>query len=286
MRAWKSLSSRGKSARQARETFDRLSAYDRSVRQFPEQAENLKAEMLGGIKPAVESTRAEELLACFQARQLGEPEPVVRPEVQRIFKKVLKSKSTEGEVDVAELMSSSNISFGGKYRWFESKLASAMDFLERRDLEEARAKAEQPPPEEILEQKEQDQNNVPPPQEDKLKPSMDEMEPAKENEPGAYFKVRPFYGGYYRGEDYDTWNPRTMEWEKSAASLADFQETLLENKSRKILSGTVRGRQRTILPMPYGFAPDIESLKTQGNETLRILSNGRRRFYPGRRPYN
>ena len=279
LRSWKALSTRGKGAREARQIFESLSAHDRAVRISPENSEDLKAEMMSTMPGGAEPTRVEELLSCFQARQLGEPLPSIRPEVQRIFNNVLKSKSTEGEVDVSELMSSSNISFGSKYRWFESRLAPAIDYLEKQDWDEARAKAAEPPPEEIMEQKEQSpQQNVPPPQEDSLTPSMDEMEPSKENEPGAYFKVAPFYGGYYRGQDFDTWNGKKMKWEKSSAQLIDFQVTALENKSRKIISGTIQGGSRTVLPMPYRFVPDISTLRTQGNETLKIYADGHGSF--------
>lgn len=278
LREWQSLSKRSKGFREAKQTFERLSAYDASVRQFPENTTSLQAELIAGSVPAGQATRIEELLSCFQAKQLGQPSPSVRPEVERIFSNMLKAKSTEGEVNIAELMSSSTISFGGKSRWFESRLASAIDFLERRDLEEARTKSEQPPPEEVLEQKEQNPDNVPPPEEDKLKPSMDEVEPAKENEPGAYFTVRPFYGGYYRGQDFDAWNSKTMEWEKSPERLSEFKGASLQEKSRRVIAGTIRGGQKTTLPMPYGFAPDVSTLKTQRNEIVQILADGHGRF--------
>lgn len=280
LRSWRSLSKRSKGVREARQVFESLSAYNRSARSLPQNTEALKAEVLGNIKPGeTQLSRPEELLALFQARQLGQPLPEVRPEVGRIFNNVLKSKSTEGEVDVAQLLTSSNISYGSKFRWFESRLASAIDFLEKRDLDEARKRAEEPPPQDIMEQKEQDPDiNLPPPQEDSLTPTMDEMEPAKENEPGAYFKVQPFYGGYYRGDDFDTWNSKGMKWEKSVSKPQEFEEVAIESKSRKVMAGTIRGGQKTVLPMPYGFAPNVTTLKTQGNEVLQVLADGHGSF--------
>ncbi len=275
LRAWQSLSKRSKGVREAKHIFEQLSAYDHSARSLPEHRDALRAEMMSTSGGKESHTRVEELLTCFQAQSLGQPLPEVRPEVERIFTDVLKSKSTEGEVSVAELMSSSNISFGSKFKWFESRLASAVDFLTQRDLADARAQAEVPPPQDILEQKEQNPDiNLPPPQQNSLTPSMDEMEPSRENEPGAYFKVSPFYGGYYRGDDYDTWNGKAMKWEKSDYKVTKFKEVAIEGKSRRIISGTIRGGERTVLPIAYGFAPDISTLKTQGNETIGIYADG------------
>ncbi|OGE83255.1 MAG: hypothetical protein A3B10_01210 [Candidatus Doudnabacteria bacterium RIFCSPLOWO2_01_FULL_44_21] len=279
LRSWQSLSKKSKSARAAKHVFETLSTYDRSVRTSPEAAEELKAEAVAQTQATGSPSRSDELLSMFRAKQLGQPMPEVRPEVSRIFNNILKSKSTEGEVDVPELMASSNISFGSKFKWFESRLAGALDFLEKRDLEEARQKAQEPPPQELLDQKEQNPDvNLPPPQDNTLTPSMDEMEPSKENEPGAYFRVKPFYGGYYRGDDYDTWNTQAMRWEKSQTRLSDFDETEIDAKTRKVIAGTIRGGQKTILPMPYGFAPDISTLRTQGGETLEIQSDGHGSF--------
>ncbi len=277
LKAWRSLSNRSKGVRQARTVFENLSAYDLAVSGNPEQAGAFGAEMAN--KTSLGSGRVQELLSCFEAKQLGATLPEVRPEVRQIFQNVLKSRSTEGEVDVAQVMSSANVSLGGKFQWFESRLASAIDFLERKDLEEARAEAEKPIPPEIQEQKEQSpQSNLPPPQEDSLTPSMDEMETSKENEPGAYFKVRPFYGGYYRGDDFDIWDEKVMKWKKSASMLSEFTSPAIEEKSRKVFSGSVQGGRRTVLPMPYGFAPDVSSLRTQGNETVTILADGHGSF--------
>ncbi|MEK7637197.1 MAG: transglutaminase domain-containing protein [Patescibacteria group bacterium] len=280
LRSWQSLGKRSKSARTAKHVFETLGAYDRSVRASPENTEALQAEVMAQTEPTgLEPNRVNELLSCFRAKQLGQPMPKVRPEVERIFTRIVKSQSTEGEVDVSELMASGNISYGSKFQWFESRLAGALDWLESRDTEEARAKAQEPPPPEVMKQKqEQPDLNVPPPQEDTLTPSMEEMERSKENEPGAYFTVRPFYGGYYRGDDFDTWNNRAMRWEKSASSLADVEETSLDAKTRKTVAGTIHGGKRTILPMPYGYAPDVQTIRTHGGEVLPVKSDGHGSF--------
>lgn len=274
LRSWQSLGKEGKATRSAKHLFETLGAYDRSVRTSPENTEALQAEVLAQTE-LKGTARVDEFLACFRARQLGQPMPAVRPEVERIFSRIVKSQSTEGEVDVPELMASGNISYGSKHQWFESRLAGALDWLENRDIEEARKKAQEPPPPEIMEQKqEQPDVFVPPPQENTMTPSMDEMERSKENEPGAYFTVRPFYGGYYRGDDFDTWNDRDMQWEKSNRSLADAEESVLDPKSRKAVAGTIHGGQRTVLPMPYGFAPDTATVRTSTGEELLIQSDG------------
>lgn len=279
LRAWQSLANKNKSTRAAKHIFETLSVYDQSLKTNPANAKDLEEELAVRAQFTGALNRVDEFLACFKAKQLGRTELEARPEVKRVFNNILKSASTEGEVDVRELMTSSNISFGSKFKWFESRLSGALNFLEKRDLEEERQKAVQPLPQEILDQKEQNPDvNLPPPAEDTLTPSMDEMEPSKENEPGAYFRVRPFYGGYYRGNDYDRWNTKNMRWEKSSISFSDFGETKIEVKTRKVMAGTMRGGQKTSLPIPYGFAPDITTLRAQNNETLNVQSDGHGSF--------
>jgi len=275
LREWRSFGQKGKSSRAALRLFETLSAYNQAKHLSPGQEENLCQAVMESMKlESSQTSRVTELLSCCQVKELGGTPPPVRPEVQRIFDRILNSKSSEGEVDVPELLSSNHFSFGSKAKWFESRLSAALDFLEQRDLEEARQEAEKPLPPELLEQKEQQPDiNVPPPRENDLQPSMEEMESAKENEPGAYFKIAPFYGGYYRGNDFDSWNTKSMKWEKSSERLSLAVNTDLDPKSRRVVSGTIRPGAATELPMPYGFAPDIRSLKTHGDANLQIKTD-------------
>ncbi len=280
LKTWRNLAKKGKSFRQAVNFFENIAAYDRSQRNNPDQNSELQAafkERAGLDKENL--SRVEELLACIQAKELGEMPPQIRPEVERIFNNLIKSKSTEGEVDVPELMSSSTISFDSKAEWFDSRLASALSFLESRDLEEIRQEAIKSLPPELLEQKQDNpEDNVPPPQTDTLIPSMEEMIPSPENEPGAYFKIAPFYGGYYRGSHFEYWNTRAMQWEKAPEKMDDPVEKTIVEKSRRVITGTINPGQKTDLPMPYDFVPDLKTLKTFGDAKINLQTDGQGHF--------
>jgi len=175
--------------------------------------------------------RVEQLQSLILAKNTGSDLPTVRPEVLKIYENLNKSKSEQGEINVIDLLSSDNVSFGDKKKWFDSQLGSAIDFLESRDLAEARQKAENPPSE-IMEQKQNfPEENVPPPERDSFEPSMDELEKAKEGEPSAFFTVAPFYGGYYRGGHYNQWDVQNMEWIKTAHSLQEIENIQIEKKN-------------------------------------------------------
>ena len=63
--------------------------------------------------------------------------------------------------------------------------------------------------------------NVPPSASDSFRPSMEEMMRSKEGEPGAFFTVAPFYGGYYKEGDYEAWNQKTLTWESRGRAMRD-----------------------------------------------------------------
>ncbi|MEK9166196.1 MAG: transglutaminase domain-containing protein, partial [Patescibacteria group bacterium] len=224
----------------------------------------------------VAPTRQEELVRLFLAKKLGEELPQVRGEVKRIFESLAKVPSSEGEVtDVTELLTSSRVPPKTKALWLESQLASGLKFLERKDLVDARKKAEAPPSEEVMKKKEESpEQNVPPPASDSFRPSMEEMERSKEGEPGAFFTVAPFFGGYYKEGDYETWNQKTLSWERHGRSLKNLGKTEFDEKTRRMIAGTIRPGTETALPMPYGFRPDAKTLKINGKGKIEILEDG------------
>lgn len=277
LEAWRRVDRQGKAARTARNFFDALSSYDAAMRKAPEAKsaiiEEIKRLTAGAEKAML--MRHEELNRLFLAKKLEEELPQVRPEVKRIFDSMSRVSSSEGEVDVAELLTSSKVSFKTKAAWLESQLLSGLKFLERRDAADARRKAEAPPAEEILKKKEETPaENVPPQANDSFRPSMEEMIRSKEGDPGAYFTIAPFYGGYYKEGDYDTWNQKTLSWERRDRSLKAVEKATLDEKTRRVIAGTIHSGVRTALPMPHGFKPDPTTLKVHGKRKIEILEDG------------
>lgn len=277
LEAWRKVDVQGKSPRAVRKFFDTLSSYDAAIRKAPGAKAAIVEEVKKLTANAEETmpTRQEELNRLFLAKKLEEELPQVRPEVKRIFDSMSRVSSSEGEVDVAELLTSSKVSLKTKTAWLESQLLSGLKFLERRDAADARRKAEAPPPKEILQKKEEaPRENIPPPANDSFRPSMEEMMRSKEGDPGAYFTIAPFYGGYYKEGDYDTWNQKTLSWERRGRSLKAVEKVALDEKTRRVIAGTVRQGVETSLPMPYGFCPDANTLKIHGKGKVEILEDG------------
>ena len=278
LEAWRDINRRGKSASHMRKFLDTLTAYDAATRKNPTSKEVLTEEIrklsAGGEEAP---TRQEELISLFLAKKLGEEPPQVRSEVRRIFESLARVPSSEGEVtDVADILTSSRTPLKTKALWLESQLASGLKFLERRDFMDARKKAEVPPPEEVLKQKEEaPEQNVPPPASDSFRPFMEEMMRSKEGEPGAFFTIAPFYGGYYKEGDYEIWNQKTLSWERRGRYLQSPEKAEFEEKTRRVIAGTIRPGVQTALPMPYGFSPDAKTLKVQEKGKIEVLEDGR-----------
>ncbi|MBI4087205.1 MAG: hypothetical protein HY434_00020 [Candidatus Liptonbacteria bacterium] len=287
LEAWRGVDDRGKATRGMRRFFDKLSAYDAAIRKSPQAKDAIAGEIRKSATSVEEApTRQDELERLFLAKKLGEGLPEVRREVQRVFDSLSHVSSSEGEVDVAELLSSSRVALKTKSSWLESQLLSGLKVLERKDLADARRKAEAPPSDEILQKKEEaPTENVPPSASDSFRPSMEETGRSKEGEPGAFFTIAPFYGGYYKEGDYDAWNPKTLSWERRGRSLQELETTALDEKTRRVIAGTVRPSVQTALPMPYGFYPDVSRLKiypltsggvgVHGGGKVKILEDGR-----------
>ncbi|MFH1098957.1 MAG: transglutaminase domain-containing protein [Candidatus Uhrbacteria bacterium] len=274
LRAWRAIDRQGSGALKVRRACDAIATERRMARETEKV-------------PGTFSARVDEFVALLGAQARGEKEsPTVRPEVLRIAEQVRKSRSEEGEVDVFDLLTSDAVPAGAKARWFEAQLASVVRWLEQRDLADARAQAEQQPPEDVLEEKERaPEQNVPPPASDTLRPTMDERERAKEGEPGAWFTIRPPFGGYWREQDYDVWNGKTLEWEQLPPphrfwkTLDAGVTAITDESSRRVVSGTIRAGSRTHLPMPVdaGFVPDVASLRIigGGSAEAEVLTDGR-----------
>ncbi len=276
LEAWREVDGESRAAGSMRRFLDALSAYDVAARKNPQAKELLAEEMkksLGGEESAL--TRQEELTRLLLAKKLGEDLPQVRGEAKRIFESLARVSSSEGEVDVADLLTSSRVPLKTKASWLDSQLLSGLKFLERRDLADAKRKAEGPPSEEISKKKEEaPAQNVPPPASDSFRPSMEEMMRSKEGEPGAFFTVAPFYGGYYKEGDYETWNQKTLSWENRGRAMRDLEKSDLDERTRRVIAGVIRSGAQTSLPMPYGFRPDERTLKISGKGKVDILEDG------------
>lgn len=273
LKSWRALDNEGVPAKRTRRLLDELSAFDGLRKQNPQATEQLKKHL---SKMPIGTGRVGELQSLLSAHRSGTELPETKPEVRRIFNGLMKAASSEGQANAVGLLCSENVGFGDKRKWFDAHILPAIKFLEKRDMAEARQKAKDPLPDEIMEQKEQaPENNLPPPDSNELSPSMDEMQKAKEGEAGAYFTIAPYYGGYYREGHFSCWNSKKLKWERGGRDWQECEPISIDEKTRRVFFGAARGSGVTALPMPYGFAPDIDSLKIlSGGKANIVRENG------------
>ncbi|MBI2551273.1 VWA domain-containing protein [Candidatus Uhrbacteria bacterium] len=280
MRAWRALDGNGPSAKRMRRGVDAITARRDAAASDPGAGEEMMADLSekwNRLSADPSRSRADELMALFESETVHRPLPFsVRPETQRVFDDLQTPIQTDqGSVIPAEVLLSPSVPLGDKAKWMESRLLADLRFLDGRDRAEAREKAEREPTEELLEEKEQSPaDNIPPPDQDEFVPSMDEMEPAKEGEVGAFFTVAPFYGGYYREGHYDTWDAQRMMWTRATRAWEEAPQSRIDAESRRTMSGTVRAGSRTSLPVPYGFAADTASVQSLGKGNVRLVADG------------
>lgn len=73
-------------------------------------------------------------------------------------------------------------------------------------------------------QKTESLTDLPPPASDESKPSMDEMRRHKEGEAvPAIWSINPAYGGYFKQQSFDSWDPKRNIWRQSEYSYTIVQ---------------------------------------------------------------
>lgn len=252
LKAWRDLDNLGPLARKTRRFFDARAAEKR-------------ASALPAVLPKAVG-RVEELLAAAAGYSAN-----IKPEVTRVLSDLSAAKSTEGAISVVDLLSSDKTPLKTKAEWFRSHFLPALNFLQSRDLADARRVATV----EVEENPLSEPNLIPPSSSDSLSPSMDEMEKGKEGESRGWFMVRPFFGGYYRGDDFEKWDAVNLCWRKGARKFTEETTVTVSGEPRRVMNGSVNPG-RTDLPMPYGFVPDVSKLSSGD---LQILSDGRGGYF-------
>ncbi|KKW24583.1 MAG: hypothetical protein UY67_C0006G0038 [Candidatus Kaiserbacteria bacterium GW2011_GWA2_52_12] len=85
---------------------------------------------------------------------------------------------------------------------------------------------------------------IPPPAREESEPSMDEMSRLEKGEkPTAIWKINPAYGGYFREQSFDTWDPERKVWKQSDYAYEEDKlgQGNAENDSITISANVQRG---------------------------------------------
>lgn len=210
------------------------------------------------------------------------------PFMREFFEGLKTITTNEGPANALELLTSRDIPFETKSDIWKNHIASMVEWLADQDLT---------PPEEIAEEKQPEQppqppegggeeqgetapgpqdDSLPPPETDEMQPSMDEMAEQKEKGGGkAYFTVTPFYGGYFRQNLYGEWDDATLKWKAKSTPEQPLAEQAADILSSRLLQGSVRGRQKIAIPLPYNWVVNGRSLQTSApGEAVRLTQDG------------
>lgn len=96
--------------------------------------------------------------------------------------------------------------------------------------------------------------------EDKIVPTMDEMQKGKEEITEGEYIVHPAYGGYYRGLVCEQWDPAALEWRALERTLSSVSEAATVAETRRAMRGFLQAEKPQAVDLPYQFAIDPSSL--------------------------
>ncbi len=173
------------------------------------------------------------------------------------------------EIDVLQFVASPVVAARARLDLWKKQLADLINYTETHD----RARlAELPKEGEPHDAVDQGLEESPPPAGDEMQTSMDEMAEQQEGGSKGYFTVHPFRGGYYRSQIF-TAHRDGARWGKDASVYGPSPEIGAFSESRT-MRGTVPGGQVIDLPIPYGFAPDPQSLRVAPGVELLYSDDG------------
>jgi hypothetical protein len=179
----------------------------------------------------------------------------------RVKNQLLKLKKVsldeQNFVDVFEILRNPEIGFQQKLSWYKAQIEPRLKWLQVQDF----AKIE--PSETTI---------IPEDSQDELTPSMDELEESKEELKEGFYEVAPFYGGYYKGHNYEIWDHINLKWKKDQRELSEtgnapeFVEGTVRNMRGKFRAGKFQP-----VDLPYGFGIDPQSFKLSEGANAKIF---------------
>lgn len=269
VKQWRKLEKQGRSARRLKNVVEMTALAKRIIKKNPGKAKSL-GQVLSRKFNLSDDLKQDQFLKNFIGRALGIAEGRVDKQVQNILKGLEKVATKEGEIDLVDYLSS-NVNLGIKKSWLEAQVLPRVNFLARQDIKEAKKIPEKE--EELEELQKMPADSLPPVEQDSMESLKEQAEKGKE-EASAYFRITPFYGGYYKETTYDSWDARTNRWVKRkpakfslASSVETFDETV------RVVNGAIRGGARTSISVPYNFAFKPETLNILQGLNVKILED-------------
>lgn len=275
---WRKLDEEGREARQLRKISEILMAVNSILEKYPDKRKEIAQAVLDSLnleKNISSRSRINQFQALLAAEVFGLEKPKVRKEIERLFESLKKLKSTEGELDASELLTSAKTDFGLKREWVLAHFLPRINFLLRRDIEEAK-KIPFPLPEKPLEGQPLSIPELPPEQQDFCRPSIEEK---RGGEPKGYFNVFPFYGGCWREKTFGKWDAKNICFKDDLPTITKTKNVDIDEKTERVMTGIIKGKTKTSIPCAYGFGFKPETLKCSGKKKIEILQDDEGNYF-------
>lgn len=164
--------------------------------------------------------------------------------VLRVLEPLQAERVDDAQVNVFRILSSKESGFALKTKWYEARLAPRFHWVLAQDQEAEMAKAE-------LVTIDDDQ---------KIVPTMDEMQESKEAVNEGEYIVHPAYGGYYRGLVCEEWDGAALEWRSLQRKLSGVAGAPSVPETQRIMRGLLQSQKPQAVDLPYQFGIDVSSL--------------------------
>jgi hypothetical protein len=161
-----------------------------------------------------------------------------------------------------------HVPFSHKAELMYKEVAGLFDYVCACDVRLTREKLEkmrdEPVAPELLGEKVANAEECLPPRSDNtIRPTMDELERAKEGEAKAWFTLRRALGGYHATAIADAWDSRLLQFVRRERPQWHQQTDVVGGAEgdRRVLTGIARPNEITHLPMSRFGAPDPNTLR-------------------------
>jgi hypothetical protein len=234
------------------ESADDVEQYKRWKQEIPACMRTLIEGALLGRKTRIDSAlppltrqflKAVEQLLMQPERDCAEMSDI-DPRVLRVLQPLQAEHIDDAQVNVFRILASKESGFSLKAKWYEARLAPRFQWALAQDQEAAMSEAE-------LITVDDDQ---------KIVPTMDEMQESKEGVNEGEYIVHPAYGGYYRGRVCEEWDAAALEWRSLQRQLTGIAEVSSVPETQRVMRGILQPRKPQAVDLPYQFGIKLSSL--------------------------
>ncbi|MBF8280360.1 MAG: hypothetical protein HW383_133 [Candidatus Magasanikbacteria bacterium] len=208
--------------------------------------------------------------ACLAQKQLIDLKDV-NVRVLKFIQPLANVKTRGGYINVFETLTNTDVSWNLKRKIYDTQIKTALEWLADRDLTDLAKPKEAPEVPAEEKESEPDENDVPSTSEE-ARSSMETGREKKEGPPTPLFRVKPFFGGYYKQLVFENFDVESGRWSKEENKFSEAGPESFEISTAKVFFGKIRGGEPLSLPLPDDWVFDPENLQTDAPEGSAELS--------------